>query len=52
MGAPQGVRVDEQTQLTAEKNIGGADGDGDKTGQAVGREACCTPELPPHEFTL
>ncbi|QJT02921.1 TerB family tellurite resistance protein [Streptomyces asoensis] len=32
--------------------IGGADGDFDKTEQAVVREACFTLELPPHEFDL
>ncbi len=32
--------------------IGGADGDFDKTEQAVVREACYTLELPPHEFDL
>ncbi|MEU0255398.1 TerB family tellurite resistance protein [Streptomyces sp. NPDC006184] len=32
--------------------IGGADGDFDKTEQAVVREACFTLDLPPHEFDL
>ncbi|MEU9987261.1 tellurite resistance TerB family protein [Streptomyces sp. NPDC007971] len=32
--------------------IGGADGDFDKTEQAVVREACYTLDLPPHEFDL
>ncbi|MFI8181329.1 TerB family tellurite resistance protein [Actinacidiphila glaucinigra] len=32
--------------------IGGADGDFDKTEQAVVREACHTLGLPPHEFDL
>ncbi|MDQ0791155.1 tellurite resistance protein TerB [Streptomyces sp. B3I7] len=32
--------------------IGGADGDFDKTEQAVVREACFTLGLPPHEFDL
>ena len=32
--------------------IGGADGDFDKTEQAVVREACYTLGLPPHEFDL
>jgi tellurite resistance protein TerB len=32
--------------------IGGADGDFDKSEQAVVREACFTLELPPHEFDL
>ncbi|MBX9394184.1 TerB family tellurite resistance protein [Streptomyces sp. TRM72054] len=32
--------------------IGGADGDFDKTEQAVVREACHILELPPHEFDL
>lgn len=32
--------------------IGGADGDFDKTEQAVVREACFALELPPHEFDL
>ncbi len=32
--------------------IGGADGDFDKTEQAVVREACYTLELPQHEFDL
>ena len=32
--------------------IGGADGDFDKTEQAIVREACFTLELPPHEFDL
>lgn len=32
--------------------IGGADGDFDKTEQAVVREACFTRDLPPHEFDL
>ncbi|ORT59381.1 tellurite resistance TerB family protein [Streptomyces sp. CB03238] len=32
--------------------IGGADGDFDKTEQAVVREACYVLELPPHEFDL
>jgi tellurite resistance protein TerB len=32
--------------------IGGADGDFDKTEQAVVREACFALDLPPHEFDL
>ncbi|MGA5420681.1 tellurite resistance TerB family protein [Streptomyces lavendulocolor] len=32
--------------------IGGADGDFDKSEQAVVREACFTLDLPPHEFDL
>ncbi|MEU1304934.1 tellurite resistance TerB family protein [Streptomyces shenzhenensis] len=32
--------------------IGGADGDFDKTEQAVVQEACFTLDLPPHEFDL
>ncbi|MEN8649604.1 TerB family tellurite resistance protein [Streptomyces sp. 21So2-11] len=32
--------------------IGGADGDFDKTEQALVREACFTLDLPPHEFDL
>jgi tellurite resistance protein TerB len=32
--------------------IGGADGNFDKTEQAVVREACFTLDLPPHEFDL
>ncbi|MCX5082637.1 tellurite resistance TerB family protein [Streptomyces sp. NPDC056121] len=32
--------------------IGGADGDFDKTEQAVVREACLMLDLPPHEFDL
>ncbi|MGW7356092.1 tellurite resistance TerB family protein [Streptomyces sp. NPDC054802] len=32
--------------------IGGADGDFDKTEQAVVREACYALDLPPHEFDL
>ncbi|WP_405867451.1 MULTISPECIES: tellurite resistance TerB family protein [unclassified Streptomyces] len=32
--------------------IGGADGDFDKTEQAIVREACFTLDLPPHEFDL
>ncbi len=32
--------------------IGGADGDFDKDEQAIVREACCTLDLPPHEFDL
>ncbi|WP_329141276.1 tellurite resistance TerB family protein [Streptomyces sp. NBC_00670] len=32
--------------------IGGADGDFDKTEQAVVREACFSLDLPPHEFDL
>ncbi|MGW6613392.1 tellurite resistance TerB family protein [Streptomyces erythrochromogenes] len=32
--------------------IGGADGDFDKTEQAIVREACYTLDLPPHEFDL
>ncbi|GHH38936.1 tellurite resistance TerB family protein [Streptomyces sp. CA-294286] len=32
--------------------IGGADGDFDKSEQAVVREACYTLDLPPHEFDL
>ncbi|MFE5210110.1 tellurite resistance TerB family protein [Streptomyces sp. NPDC056600] len=32
--------------------IGGADGDFDKTEQAMVREACFTLDLPPHEFDL
>ncbi|MGY5059864.1 tellurite resistance TerB family protein [Streptomyces sp. 900105755] len=32
--------------------IGGADGDFDKTEQAVVREACYTLDVPPHEFDL